>query len=100
MATDYYVFIDTVNGNPTGPTNTTPNTATSKYHTNSAWPQANGARWKSLSAAALDTTIQNIFQIASGDGIHFICKGGEDSFTPYLPWHAYPNNVNIEVVGA
>lgn len=65
-----YVFVDTVNGGT--PSNATPDTSTSKYHTSSSWP-ANGARWASLRSAIVDATIA-----ALTDDVTIYCQGATD----------------------
>lgn len=80
-----YIFIDTDNG-VTTPSNTTPDTSTSKYHTTGSigsFP-ASGACWNDLRNAFTDATIT-----ALTDDITFFCKGSADdtnassyNFTP------------------
>jgi hypothetical protein len=65
-----YVFVDTDNGGT--PSNTTPDTSTSIYHTTSTWP-ANGARWSGLSAALANATIAAIT-----DDVTILCRGSAD----------------------
>lgn len=65
-----YIFCDSDNGGT--PTNATPDTSTSKYHTTSAWP-ANGARWASIAAAVADATIQGL-----ADDLTFLIQGTAD----------------------
>lgn len=65
-----YIFCDSDNGGT--PTNATPDTSTSKYHTTSTWP-ANGARWASIASAIADTTIQGI-----ADDLTFLVQGSTD----------------------
>jgi len=62
-----YIFCDSDNGGT--PTNATPDTSTSKYHTTSAWP-ANGARWASIASAMADATI-----VALADDLTFLVQG-------------------------
>jgi hypothetical protein len=65
-----YIFCDSDVGGT--PTNTTPDTSTSKYHTTSTWP-ANGARWASIASAMADTTIVGI-----ADDLTFLVQGSAD----------------------
>lgn len=70
-----YIFVDTDNGGT--PSNATPDTSTSKYHTSSSWP-ANGARWSTLGAVFGDATIRGIT-----DDITIYCIGtAADTSTP------------------
>lgn len=62
-----YIFVDTDNGG--APSNATPDTSTSKYHTSSSWP-ANGARWSTLGGVVGDATIRGIT-----DDITIYCIG-------------------------
>lgn len=68
-----YIFCDSDAGGT--PANTTPDTATSKYHTTSSWPAA-GARWASLAAAVADATI-----VGLADDLTFFIRGAAD-FSP------------------
>lgn len=62
-----YIFVDTDNGGT--PSNATPDTSTSKYHTSATWP-ANGARWSSLNSVFNDATCRGIT-----DDLTIYCKG-------------------------
>lgn len=65
-----YIFCDSDTGGT--PTNTTPDTSTSKYHTTTAWPAA-GARWASIAAAVADATI-----VAIADDVTIFVRGVAD----------------------
>lgn len=71
-----YVFVDTDNGGT--PSNTTPDTSTSKYHTTSTLP-ATGARWVSLNAVLADATICGIT-----DDVTIYCQGATNDTAAVL----------------
>ena len=62
-----YVFVDTNNGGT--PSNATPDTSTSKYHTSSVWP-ANGAQWSTIFGALNDATVRGL-----ADDLTIFCRG-------------------------
>lgn len=83
-----YVFVDSDAGGT--PTNATPDTSTSKYHTTSGWPSS-GATWSTLSAPEADADIAAIT-----DDVTIYCRGATDvGGVVFAGWSA----ASITVIG-
>ncbi len=63
-----YVFVDPSAGG-SNPSNATPDTSTSKYHTSATWPVDAGAIWKSLTNLEAEATLQAIT-----DDLTILCR--------------------------